>query len=145
MTSDPDDPGSGRPEPASPEPAAAPADGAAAPAPSGPLPAADVSSRARLAREALAAAKADALARGSRPARAPGAPRAGAAAGLPRSATSQHRRDDPQPLASAIEGLIGDSGWELAAATGSVFGGGRRSSAPNWLRTPPPRACPAAS
>ncbi len=32
------------------------------------------------------------------------------------------RRDDPQPLQSAIEGLIEESGWRLAAATGSVFG-----------------------
>jgi predicted nucleic acid-binding Zn ribbon protein len=32
------------------------------------------------------------------------------------------RRDDPQPLNSAIEGLIEENGWRLAAATGSVFG-----------------------
>lgn len=32
------------------------------------------------------------------------------------------RRDDPQPLNSAIEGLIDSHGWQLAAATGSVFG-----------------------
>ncbi len=32
------------------------------------------------------------------------------------------RRDDPQPLNSAIEGLIDEQGWRLAAATGSVFG-----------------------
>jgi predicted nucleic acid-binding Zn ribbon protein len=32
------------------------------------------------------------------------------------------RRDDPQPLNSAIEGLIDENGWRLAAATGSVFG-----------------------
>ena len=32
------------------------------------------------------------------------------------------RRDDPQPLQLAIEGLIDESGWRHAAATGSVFG-----------------------
>ncbi|HUC24174.1 MAG TPA: DciA family protein [Streptosporangiaceae bacterium] len=30
--------------------------------------------------------------------------------------------DDPQPLATAIGGLVEDEGWTLAAATGSVFG-----------------------
>ena len=30
--------------------------------------------------------------------------------------------DDPQPLATAIGGLLADEGWTLAAATGSVFG-----------------------
>lgn len=29
---------------------------------------------------------------------------------------------DPQPLAAAIDGLVAERGWELAAATGSVFG-----------------------
>jgi predicted nucleic acid-binding Zn ribbon protein len=32
------------------------------------------------------------------------------------------RRDDPQPLAAAIGGLIDAEGWSVAAATGSVFG-----------------------
>ncbi len=32
------------------------------------------------------------------------------------------RRDDPQPLGLAIEGLLDSEGWTLAAATGSVFG-----------------------
>ncbi len=32
------------------------------------------------------------------------------------------RRDDPQPLAAAIEGLLDAEGWTMAAATGSVFG-----------------------
>jgi predicted nucleic acid-binding Zn ribbon protein len=75
--------------------------------------------RARLAREALAGAKADALAKGNRPARprterGPGgdSPRAG----------RRERRDDPQRLGAALDGLIGDRGWALAAATGSVFG-----------------------
>ena len=31
-------------------------------------------------------------------------------------------RDDPQPLTTAIRGLIGDEGWQTAAAVGSVFG-----------------------
>jgi predicted nucleic acid-binding Zn ribbon protein len=32
------------------------------------------------------------------------------------------RRDDPQPLGTAIGGLLDSEGWNLAAATGSVFG-----------------------
>jgi predicted nucleic acid-binding Zn ribbon protein len=32
------------------------------------------------------------------------------------------RRDDPQPLGLAIGGLLDSQGWNLAAATGSVFG-----------------------
>ena len=34
----------------------------------------------------------------------------------------QQRHDDPQPLARAIDGLLSEEGWTLAAATGSVFG-----------------------
>lgn len=81
--------------------------------------------RVRLAREALARAKADALARGSRPAlpakthaerTSPGS------SGPPSRAARRGRRDDPQPLNAAIGGLIDEQGWTLAAATGSVFG-----------------------
>jgi predicted nucleic acid-binding Zn ribbon protein len=32
------------------------------------------------------------------------------------------RRDDPQPLDAAIKGLLDTEGWNMAAATGSVFG-----------------------
>jgi predicted nucleic acid-binding Zn ribbon protein len=32
------------------------------------------------------------------------------------------RRDDPQSLSTALDGLLGDQGWRLAAAVGSVFG-----------------------
>jgi predicted nucleic acid-binding Zn ribbon protein len=32
------------------------------------------------------------------------------------------RREDPQPLSSALDGLLGDQGWRTAAAVGSVFG-----------------------
>ena len=32
------------------------------------------------------------------------------------------RRDDPQLLGAAINGLLDEEGWKLAAATGSVFG-----------------------
>jgi len=78
---------------------------------------------AQLAREALARAKAAARARGDAPAGGT-APRAGARgaaagqAGRPR----RPRRDDPQPLTTAIHGLLGDQGWQTAAAVGSVFG-----------------------
>jgi predicted nucleic acid-binding Zn ribbon protein len=85
----------------------------------------DQPDRAALAREALARAKADAKARGTRPASADrAAVKRGAAAGGDAAARPARRRrnDDPLPLAAAIEGLIGDSGWALAAATGSVFG-----------------------
>lgn len=32
------------------------------------------------------------------------------------------RREDPQPLSAALDGLLGDQGWRTAAAIGSVFG-----------------------
>lgn len=40
----------------------------------------------------------------------------------PRGTTPRIRRDDPQPLGAAIDGLVETEGWSLAAATGSVFG-----------------------
>jgi predicted nucleic acid-binding Zn ribbon protein len=104
----------------------------------------------RLAVEALATAKADARARGdlpaglgrqpgpgksddaersgvlapgqddspgpgSRPVGASGADGSGRARGRP-------RREDPQPLGSAIGGLLDTRGWQQRAAMGSVFG-----------------------
>jgi predicted nucleic acid-binding Zn ribbon protein len=81
--------------------------------------------RARLAREALARAKADALARGVRPARPQdnGPQRAGTPEpGPSRRPGRRARRDDPEPLNAAIDGLIDAQGWREAAAVGSVFG-----------------------
>ena len=106
--------------------------------------------RARRAADALAAAKADARARGERapdrdfakrmaggdPAaqarRRPGTARPGGAGGSSgtggngggggASRGGRGRRDDPQPLGMAIEGLLDDQGWRTAAAVGSVFG-----------------------
>jgi len=82
--------------------------------------------RAALAAEALAHAKADAAARGNRPSAAAEDTFAQRRASAPVPAASQHaprqRRDDPAPLAAAIHGLITETGWELAVATGSVFG-----------------------
>ena len=104
--------------------------------------------RARRAADALAAAKADARARGERaPARdfaakrmaggdpaapvrrPPGAVRPGATGGPGGPAGSsgasragRDRREDPQPLGAAIEGLLDEQGWRTAAAVGSVFG-----------------------
>ena len=89
--------------------------------------------RVRLAAEALAQAKADARARGDLPAGGPqhamtGNKTAGnerftsvdaGSAGAPRG---RPRRDDPQPLTSAIEGLLDQQGWQQRAAMGSVFG-----------------------
>jgi predicted nucleic acid-binding Zn ribbon protein len=106
--------------------------------------------RPRLAVEALAAAKADARARGDLPAalaRQPGpgknddAERSGVStAGQDESrgpgsrpvgssgtagsgpARGRPRREDPQPLVSAIGGLLDTRGWQQQAAMGSVFG-----------------------
>ena len=104
----------------------------------GPDPAAP--DRVRLAVEALTAAKADARARGDLPAglgaRQPGlvqtdqAERSGLSAsgqdGSPgpgaRSGRGRARREDPQPLVSAIGGLLEGRGWQQQAAMGSVFG-----------------------
>jgi hypothetical protein len=108
----------------------------------------DGNERARRAADALAAAKADARARGERaPARdfgakrmaggdppapagrPPGAGRTGgpggsvgAIGGGGASRAGRGRREDPQPLGAAIEGLLDDQGWRTSAAVGSVFG-----------------------
>jgi len=106
--------------------------------------------RVRLAVEALTQAKADARARGELPAgrqRRPGpgktddpertgvpvigedggpgpGTRPGAASGTAVSAPGRGRprREDPQPLVSAIGGLLDEHGWQQRAAMGSVFG-----------------------
>jgi predicted nucleic acid-binding Zn ribbon protein len=68
----------------------------------------------------LAQAKADAKERGDAPLAQPGR------GGLPRRGSTARprrpRRDDPQPLGTAIQGLLNDQGWQAAAAVGSVFG-----------------------
>jgi predicted nucleic acid-binding Zn ribbon protein len=78
------------------------------------------------AADVLAQAKADAVARGNRPAspaegdfaqRKPGP-----ASPPPGQQARRRRRDDPAPLSSAIDGLVSETGWEIAVATGSVFG-----------------------
>jgi predicted nucleic acid-binding Zn ribbon protein len=101
--------------------------------------------RARRAADALAAAKADARARGERapardfaakrmaggdpPAQArrpPGTGKTGGSGGSGGSGGASRagrgRREDPQPLGAAIEGLLDDQGWRTSAAVGSVFG-----------------------
>jgi predicted nucleic acid-binding Zn ribbon protein len=113
--------------PDDPEPA-----GRAGEQPAAPLPVSDESpqpvkgSRLTLAAEALAQAKADAEARGNRPAPATDSEigQRGRGASSPSAGlqSRRHRRDDPAPLSSAIDGLVADTGWELAVATGSVFG-----------------------
>jgi predicted nucleic acid-binding Zn ribbon protein len=61
-----------------------------------------------------------------RPAEPPG-PQAGSAPGkgpgfaASRVSGRRPRRDEPQPLNSAVAGLLDQQGWRLAAATGSVF------------------------
>jgi predicted nucleic acid-binding Zn ribbon protein len=83
-------------------------------------------SRLALAGEALAQAKADAAARGNRPAVPtdgdPAERRRGASSPTAGQQSRRQRRDDPAPLSTAIDGLVSDTGWELAVATGSVFG-----------------------
>ena len=111
-----------------PDAAARPEQAGAGPIEPGPIepgpgqPGPDASTPAQLAREALARARAAARARGD-------APAAGTERPPPRGATAgqggrprRPRRDDPQPLTTAIPGLIGDQGWQTAAAVGSVFG-----------------------
>jgi predicted nucleic acid-binding Zn ribbon protein len=79
--------------------------------------------RVRLAAEALAGVQADALAKGNRPARPARPARPGAGGGTAGGgAGRREHREDPLSLATAVAGLIGDQGWALKAATGSVFG-----------------------
>jgi len=89
--------------------------------------------RARLAAEALAEAKADARARGDLPAdsqqqaitrnKIPDEKRSlDIMSGQVGSLRGRPRREDPQPLTSAIEGLLDTRGWQQRAAMGSVFG-----------------------
>ncbi len=84
----------------------------------------DRAARLRLAREALAQAKADALAKGNRPAHAdaPG-PERNPPGDLPSSRRSDRRarREDPERLDAAIESLIDARGWKEASTAGSVF------------------------
>jgi predicted nucleic acid-binding Zn ribbon protein len=82
--------------------------------------------RATLAADALTRAKADAAARGSRPS-APAEDNFAERKNSPGLPAGSHqarrqRRDDPAVLGAAIDGLIAETGWELAVATGSVFG-----------------------
>ena len=84
------------------------------------MPAEGREDRTRLAVEALAAAKADARARGDRPGSQP-APGAAGTDG-PGPAGGRARRDDPQRLEHAIGGLLDNQGWQQRAAIGSVFG-----------------------
>jgi predicted nucleic acid-binding Zn ribbon protein len=79
--------------------------------------------RARLAAEALAEAKADARARGEyvHP-RGDDPPAHAGAARPPEPPGGRPRRDDPQRLGGAIDGLLDTRGWQERAAMGSVFG-----------------------
>jgi predicted nucleic acid-binding Zn ribbon protein len=107
---------------------------------------ADWQRRARLAADALAEAKADARAKGHHPGsrargrpprgerdgsappdQAPGDQPAGPGPGQPAAPRrarrpARARREDPQPLSTALDGLLADQGWQTQAAIGSVFG-----------------------
>jgi predicted nucleic acid-binding Zn ribbon protein len=91
--------------------------------------------RARLAAETLARARADAWARGERPApnagsrqqnqtQSPDSERTGLSLPGTQSAawSARPRRDDPQPLNAAVGGLLSARGWRQRAAVGAVFG-----------------------
>jgi len=84
----------------------------------------DRADRLRLAREALARAKADALAKGNRPPHAEDLrpERKPADSPPPRRPGRRARLDDPERLSATIEGLIDARGWQEATAAGSVFG-----------------------
>jgi predicted nucleic acid-binding Zn ribbon protein len=113
---------------------------------------ADWQRRARLAADALAEAKADARAKGYHPGAgarggarrerdaspqdqvagggpaapsgqpAPSAPSGKASAPRRARRPARTRREDPQPLSAALDGLLADQGWQTEAAVGSVFG-----------------------
>jgi predicted nucleic acid-binding Zn ribbon protein len=81
-----------------------------------------VQDRRRLAAaEALAQAKADALAKGNFPERAPTGTPSGGSQPAP-AGGGRTRRDDPQPLTAALGGLLDVGGWRQRIAMGSVFG-----------------------
>ncbi len=126
---------------AGPPPAGRPGPDGGAPADA---PGESATDRGERAAQALARAKADARARGVRPPQ-PGRRVAGAAgdAALPgtagqaepagagggprgtgsaRSRGPRTRREDPEPLSSAIGRLLAERDWQSAAAIGSVFG-----------------------
>jgi predicted nucleic acid-binding Zn ribbon protein len=46
----------------------------------------------------------------------------GAAAPRRARRPARTRREDPQPLSTALDGLLADQGWQTEAAVGSVFG-----------------------
>jgi len=74
------------------------------------------------ARRALADAKADAAARGARPTGGTAGSASAKKAAERLTRGRRARRDDPQPLAQAIDGLLGDQGWHRQAAVGGAFG-----------------------
>lgn len=91
--------------------------------------------RVRLATEALARARADAWARGDRPQGGNNQPGRGVSkedssertgvtgdGPLPASWSARPHRDDPQPLNTAVDGLLSARGWEQRAAVGGIFG-----------------------
>ena len=80
------------------------------------------SGRRQLAAEALAAAVADARARGDFPARGVRGERIPPGGGSPGGRPPGGRLVDPQLLTSALGGLLEQNGWQQRVAMGSVFG-----------------------
>lgn len=87
------------------------------------MPADDAGRRIRKAREALAAARADARDRGESPgpARSAGRDSAERHGGSPAGQRGSGGAD-PQPLGAAISQLLAERGWRQQAAVGSAFG-----------------------
>jgi predicted nucleic acid-binding Zn ribbon protein len=87
------------------------------------VPGDEAARRLRRAREALEAARQDAIRRGESPAPARSAGRDSPErrGGLPARRRGSGGAD-PQPLGAAISGLLADRGWQQQAAVGAAFG-----------------------
>ena len=87
---------------------------------------ADDARGAEMAAQALARARSDARARGAHRAaagRETDSERASRGSSLRKARSPvRARRDDPEPLAEAIDDLVAQTGWTLAVAVGSVLG-----------------------
>ena len=77
--------------------------------------------RVRLATEALARARADAWARGERPHANSERTPPTVDAPLSPEWSARPRRDDPQPLTTAVTGLLSARGWHPRAAVATIF------------------------
>jgi predicted nucleic acid-binding Zn ribbon protein len=107
--------------------------------------------RVRLATEALARARADAWSRGDRPQpgagwrrpssghpeRSPATPETPASPGW----EGRPRREDPEPLTTAVGGLLSARGWRDRAAVGKAFGNWPAVVGPQLAAHTRPESC----